>query len=570
MNSLQAKKQVVVQNIKESKKFYAVFLIILVVGIFLRTWHFHDWLRFSEDEARDATIIDNIITKHESLPLLGPVASVSQFRLGPAYYYIQYSSARIFGNFPVKLAYPDVFFSILAIPLLYLLLKKYFSRNVSLAVAAVWSVSFFIIKYSRFAWNPNSAPFFSILFLYSFLQAADPKTKRKFLWAILTGLALGIGIQLHAVFFLVFPIVFLAALAYSLRKKLMSWKIGALIILIGFLVNTPQIIYEVKSRGANSKAFLAEVFKRDEKGGSLSGKILPSFACQMQANSMILSYFANDNRCNYFLQNERNIENNRPLTQNTPKAYFYAELILSFIFTIGGYFLFILYLKRETEPQRKNFLGLMLLLAVVSVVALTPMIEGVYMRFLLPLAIIPFIILGLWTKLLSEKFKKYFIPILLLIVFLLAAANLGQIKKSFEAFAAKGTSGENQSESMALGEEEFLSAFILRNSQSSRVAYIQGGYEDIFKFIEPARYFFRNRPDLAVKIWEGESQIEPDASYFRVKMIGQDERRVQMHQQIIKNRNVLDKGFFGRFAIFRLDGPLEEKINERLQKQVGK
>jgi 4-amino-4-deoxy-L-arabinose transferase-like glycosyltransferase len=560
----------IAKRVRENKMFFALFFVVLVAGIFLRTWHFHDWLRFSEDEARDATIIDNIINHGEPLPLLGPVASVSDFKLGPAYYYIQFAAAKIFGNFPVKLAYPDLIFSLLAIPLLYLLLKKYFERNVSLAVTAIFSFSFFVIKYSRFAWNPNSAPFFSILFLYSFLQLIDPKVKKKLVWAILGGIGLGIGVQLHAVFLLVFPIVFLVAGAYALWKKKLNWKIAGLIVLVVLLLNIPQIIFETKTGGKNTKAFIAEVFKRDEKGGAITEKMIPSFTCQMQANSMILTYFADDNRCNYFLKKSENIQNYPTDSTFSERNYFYLELILSFAFTIGGYFLFVYFLRREKNPEKKNFLRLFFLLAFVAPAVLTPMIEGVYMRFLLPLTVIPFIFLGLWLELASKKIKKYSFLILIPAALLLIDANLSHAKKSFSAFSALGQTEENRSESATLGEEQFLTEFILRNSQNSRVAYIQGGYEDIFKFIEPARYFFRVRPGLDVRIWAGETETNPNASYFRVDMIEQAERRVQMTQQVVKNRNVLDKDYFGRYAIFKIDGPVDQKVNKRLLKQVGK
>ncbi len=562
--------QEILKYIKGNKKFSALFFAILVAGIFLRTWHFHDWLRFSEDEARDATIIDNVIAHREPLPLLGPVASVSNFKLGPAYYYIQFAAAKIFGDSPVKLAYPDLIFSLLSVPLLYLLLKKYFRRDVSLTVTAVFSFSFFIIKYSRFAWNPNSTPFFSILFLYSFLQTANPEVKKKIIWAILAGTALGIGVQLHAVFLLVFPLVFLVAGAYAIKKKVVNWKNIVLIIFVALILNTPQIIFEIKSGGENTKAFVAEALKRDEKGGSIVGKTVPSFTCQMQANSMILSYFADDNRCNFFLKQIKDIQKNPANFSASEKNYFFLKLVLSFAFTIGGYFLFIFFLRRERDLEKKNFIRLFFLLAIIAPAVLTPMIEGVYMRFLIPLSIIPFVFLGLWLKLASEKIKKRPFLILAPVAFLLIAANLLHIRKAYLAFSALGQTNENRSESATLGEEQFLAEFILRNSQDSHIAYIQGGYEDIFKFIEPARYFFQSRPSLDVKIWSGNTKIEPDASYFKVDMIEKVERRVQMSQQVIKNRNVLEKGYFGRYAIFKLDGPVKQKVNKTLLKQVGK
>lgn len=134
--------------------------MIVALGIFLRTYHFRDWLRFSDDQARDAIIIRNIIEHKQSLPLLGPIAGTSTFYLGPAYYYIEYGAAKVFGAAPDKIALPDLLFSILAIPPLFFFLKKYFSEKLSLSLTALFAVSFFAVRYSRFAWNPNSTGFF--------------------------------------------------------------------------------------------------------------------------------------------------------------------------------------------------------------------------------------------------------------------------------------------------------------------------------------------------------------------------------------------------------------------------
>ena len=138
---------------------------IILLGVFLRTYHFTDWLQFSPDQARDATLIENVLRGTAPFPLTGPQAGNTQFNLGPLYYELEYVSAVLFGATPQAMAYPDVFFSLLAIPLLYLFLRKYFSVWIALALTSMMSVSLFIITSSRFASNPNAIPFFLMLFL---------------------------------------------------------------------------------------------------------------------------------------------------------------------------------------------------------------------------------------------------------------------------------------------------------------------------------------------------------------------------------------------------------------------
>jgi len=125
-----------------------------------------DWLFFKMDQARDAYLIKQTLENGLGwLPLLGPKAGGTHLNLGPAFYYFQYLAAFLFQSaHPAVLAYPDLLFSILSIPLFFLFLKKYFPRDWSMVLAGLYAVCFLGIEYSRFAWNPNSLVFFNLLF----------------------------------------------------------------------------------------------------------------------------------------------------------------------------------------------------------------------------------------------------------------------------------------------------------------------------------------------------------------------------------------------------------------------
>lgn len=98
------------------KTIIVIFVLILAMGLFLRTYKFHDWLYFSSDQVRDANLVSSYLKGDSLLPLLGPTMRKSTdskaelFHLGPIYYHFQILSAKIFGNYPDKLAYPDLLF----------------------------------------------------------------------------------------------------------------------------------------------------------------------------------------------------------------------------------------------------------------------------------------------------------------------------------------------------------------------------------------------------------------------------------------------------------------------------
>ena len=152
-----------INKLKSISQYAWILMLIILVGTFLRTYHFHDWLTFNPDQARDAMIVDNVLQGNKSLIMLGPEAGNTRFDLGPWFYHLEILSAKIFGNQPSKLAYPDLLLAILTLLLFYLVIKRYFNQKISLILTFFLSISYFMIRYSRFAFNPNSIPFFLII-----------------------------------------------------------------------------------------------------------------------------------------------------------------------------------------------------------------------------------------------------------------------------------------------------------------------------------------------------------------------------------------------------------------------
>ena len=98
-------------------KIVIILAIIILVGIFLRTYNLESWLFFQSDQARDLNLVNRAVENGPGwLPLLGPKAGGTYLRLGPVFYYFEYLSALIFGtSSPAIVVFPDLLFSILSI-----------------------------------------------------------------------------------------------------------------------------------------------------------------------------------------------------------------------------------------------------------------------------------------------------------------------------------------------------------------------------------------------------------------------------------------------------------------------
>jgi 4-amino-4-deoxy-L-arabinose transferase-like glycosyltransferase len=240
------------------KKYWIITLsVIFFVSAGLRMYHHSDWLVFKSDQARDALIMKKAMTNGiVSLPLLGPEAGSTKFRLGPISYYFQYVSGKIFGSTPESFAYPDLVFGILTIPLLFLLLQKFLSVSVSLWLTALASVSLFLVTFSRFAWNPNSLPFFTTMLAWLFLDALEKEGRARQWRLIAAAICFGIIAQLHLVAIAGLGIGLITFLIFS---KTLCFREIIICIVIILALQFPVFMHEYQTNGENTRTFMKAV-----------------------------------------------------------------------------------------------------------------------------------------------------------------------------------------------------------------------------------------------------------------------------------------------------------------------
>lgn len=250
-----------------------ILLFIFVGGVFVRVYHFSDWLFFQGDQMRDLLVARKSVEGGLGwLPLLGPKAGGTFLRLGPIFYYFQYLSVSIFGLSPASMAFPDLFFSLLTLPLFFLFAREFFSKKWSLALTAGYATCFFAVQYSRFAWNPNSLPFFNLLFFYALLRFLETKEKgRKWPWSILIGIAYSVASQLHFVSFLSLPIALI--LIFIFRKIILkefeirvALKLVAVVLAVLVIFYIPVILSEISTNWNNSLNFLNSIGSKSSEG----------------------------------------------------------------------------------------------------------------------------------------------------------------------------------------------------------------------------------------------------------------------------------------------------------------
>ena len=535
-----------------------ILIAIILVGIFLRTYHFHDWLLFESDQARDATLVSDVVDGHVAWPQFGPtmrksgISEDNLFHLGPIYYYFQILSAKIFGSAPDKMAYPDVLFSMLSIPLLYFFLRRYFDIDLSLVLVGIYAVSFFSIQYARFAWNSNLIPFFVILFLLSLHEFLVKREKTNWIWPVLLGIAIGVGIQLHAIMIVLFGLVTFFVFVFLMKKNWRVWNKLLLVVAVIGIINSGQIINDAKNNFSNAKIFFnfpVNPSNNPNKFEEFFVNLKDDVGCHMEANTYMLmsysgtnSFSAGSASCSYLYS--KPFENNK-IMKLLGKTDFWLWILPGFLFSFVSFIFLLQIFFQEKNEQKKYFLGLVILYVAASVVVMLPVYNSGFkeFRYSIHIFFVPIILLGVLVNFLKQKFPKIQ-PMAIFIIFtLIIVSNLVSIGSSADAFYTNMTNSSNK---VVLGEAESMITYLNTGNQE---VYLMG--ENGFKanFFKPLEYLAKRQNFNIIDTGSVTEAVPLDRSLF---YIDKNEKNISNITEI-GGRKIVEHRVFGQVVIYKLD-----------------
>lgn len=515
----------------KKRKIGAILFLIIFLGAFLRLYNFHDLVRFNNDQVRDSKIVDEMIEK-KNFPLLGPPAAASDFKLGPAYYYLAYSSAIIFGNNPAGIAYLIAVLSIASIPLLFVFLRYYFSAYVSLALTFFYSISFFMIKYSKFTWNPNFIPFFLLIFLISLFKIYENKSERNWLWFILAGIAMGVGFQLHTFLIFILPalLIFLWAFAFMREKrKIIANFISVFIIAI--ILNSTVIASDFTNGGKNFQSFFSVANERSVEKFSLINNFFDSIQFFVQGNTYVLSGFEL-----------------RDAWLSVSKTYLKmvdqpAVAILGSLFFIFCLARAIIDFRKEIDGKKKLFLGIALSTLALSFLLFLFVSGMLKARFFIAIFFVSFVFLGIFIKFIFGKFsKKKALAMLTLIAIVLSVYNFFIYHKAYDLDNYAGKS--DLYGGISLKEASDISEYIVGFSKSETLAE-KKLYLDNFDFSQSVEYL-NKKSEIETEVIKNRKKINSEFILFKVvKSKNEEQAAKEEDGQYAK----LETKNLGRFSV---------------------
>lgn len=231
--------------------------IIWLFGFFLRSYRQSDLLTFHYDQGRDAQIASDILA-FRNLPAIGPTTGIEGLFLGPFWFYLITPGYFLSSGHPAGASIFISFLESLTIPLIFLIIKKYFySTKAAYLGAILWAFSNFLIRSSRWFSNPSPLPFFVLLILFCLLKVFRDKDARFFPPIFLL---LGLTLQLEAasaVFFIPTILIFFLLNIRSVKLEASSYLKGIILFLVLLL---PQLAFELKNNFFITRSFLNFIF----------------------------------------------------------------------------------------------------------------------------------------------------------------------------------------------------------------------------------------------------------------------------------------------------------------------
>jgi len=257
------------------KRHYPILLILLLAAI-LRFYRLSEYLEYLGDQGRDLVIIRRFLQTGDFF-FIGPQTSIGNMYLGPYFYYLIAPSLWLANYSPVGPAAFVALIGIATVALIFYLCRRWFNFSTACIAAFLYAVSPVVIKYSTFSWNPNVAPFFSLLFIAFFYQAISTKNYRLLLLASLSFI---LALNCHYLCLLLLPPAGLFWLFHyrqhpSSRQTLLRQTLIAILIFLISLL--PQFLFDFKHHWQNSRAFLNFFTQRETTVNLKAYKALPQF-----------------------------------------------------------------------------------------------------------------------------------------------------------------------------------------------------------------------------------------------------------------------------------------------------
>jgi len=232
-----------------NRKNKIIFIIIVLLGIFLRVYKLYDIPKgIHVDEAGmfvDANTLAFFNTDRHGISY--PIY-LENFGEGQSimYAYIVMVLIKIFGSNILLIRIPSVFFGILLIIFSYLIAKELNHEKEGLILMFLVAACPYFVQASRIGLDCNLLLPFLVISLYIYIKAI--KTKKTYLFLI-TGISFGLCFYTYALSYIVIPLFTIISIVYLIKKKMICIKQALIMFISMFLLAIPLIMFILVNYG---------------------------------------------------------------------------------------------------------------------------------------------------------------------------------------------------------------------------------------------------------------------------------------------------------------------------------
>ncbi|KKP65481.1 MAG: hypothetical protein UR63_C0053G0004 [Candidatus Roizmanbacteria bacterium GW2011_GWC2_35_12] len=353
-------------------KFILLFLLIVLVGMYLRFYRIESVQSFGWDQGRDAWKTRDIIKGQ--IVLNGPRTGVGHFHLGSIWYYMLVPFYLLTNLDPVGAIYLNIIVNLFNFAAILFVTKKIYGEKAALFVIFIYATNKYLIEINRTAWNVSPIPGVAALIFYSIYKIVY---ESKYKWIFVLSFLTGFFFHLHfSVVFL--PLIILASFILAKdKKKVFVYGLISLPLLLIWLI--PSVIYDLQSKNTNTILF----------------------------NNFLKDYFIDGFHLRFFLYRIHDAFIQLQMILSLPKTYSFIKFIIPGIFLVTLIF---------EQVKKQKILGYLIFLWFVVPAFGYSFYGGTTSEYymLMNSLLIVYIVYYLQNKLFKLKFKP---TIYLLIVF---------------------------------------------------------------------------------------------------------------------------------------------------------
>lgn len=246
-------------NIINFLKSNKILLVILLIGVFFRTYAVVDRFEYAHDADLYSWIVKDILVDHH-FRLIGQQTSAAGVYIGPLFYYLLVPFFFLFNMDPIGALVFSVILGIFTILSYYFVFKNIFNKTIGYITTYLYSVTLVTSGMDRWIVPTITTSLWSVWYFYILMNILKKDYSRLWILGVLIGLVWHIHIALV-------PTLAAVPVAIFFAKKLPNIQQFKKFLMVLVATNLPYLIFELK-HGFSQTISIINNFGGDFGGGT--------------------------------------------------------------------------------------------------------------------------------------------------------------------------------------------------------------------------------------------------------------------------------------------------------------